>query len=472
MSLGRVAFSVVTCISSSIRSGGTTSSEICLYVGFVVSQMAYYLIFLTTASMDNNPDASPILRRASYLTLAVITVTDAITSAVLAPFDATFVMIGSFRAQPFQNISSATSTQAVIAIYLSTLCWRSSTGKAWGHRGIRFVLDLQLSESFAVRDISAIEQSGVSLPLTQKTDNDAEKLAGNGEEIEGRRRISIIQRGSIVLKRGLNFAARLKQLLLNLQQKLRNRCVTMAIPCHMVSSDHQGKATDFELQRPLFELRFMRKIQRLALKHTFKYSCFLVGSLVLSLGVYAVGDTPLTLRQDAICLCLNAFAVFLGVGFSSGNGRFSYEATCSRLIMRSFRFCYTALLQIVWLSTLVRRATLKASSPLSPVSIFFCAILTLMFLLNDGVPALPASVQAVQSLFGFVVFSWFAVYVFLKVADPTQDIECFARVGSLELCVATVQFSVFSNLALVYGFMLILRLLSPGVSMFLNEAAT
>lgn len=460
LSLGRLAFATVCGISSGGEFGGSTSA-ICLDIGFVASQMVHYVIFLTSAAIDNNPDASPFIRRSTYLTLAALTVVDAITSSVLAPVDVTFVMIGRVRAQPFQDIASATATQAVVAIYLTTLSWRSAMGKAWGHHSVRFVLSLQLSESRGIGNVSVNEEQEISLHVT-----------GSGNKTASTQGGSLTSRGSLALKRGLGFAARLRRSFFLFQQRYRDRCVAIVIPCNIISADDQGKAIEFELQRPLFELRFMRKIQLLALAHTFKYSCTLVGSLAVSLAVFALGDNPLTLRQDAICTSLNAFAVFLAVGFSSGNGRFCYEATCSRLIMKSFRFCYTMVLQVVWISTLIRRAALNNCSPLQPAAIFFCAILSLMFLLNDGVPALPTSVQTVQSLFGFMVFGWFALGVFLKISDPTQDLECWGRVGSLELCTSTVQFSVFTNLALVYGFMLIVRLMVPGVSMFLNGGST
>jgi hypothetical protein len=361
-------------IVGSERAGTCSEDETAVHVISWAWLCAITTTVLSAMSFDMNAEASPALRRCAYGFFAFVLLLDAIGSLVWGnPLASNAsIFIANINVLLNNQITSCITSQAVIALHFLYVSCRSRSGRGWAYASLRFELD-------------ELGRSMPALPDMSFVHSDSGRTASAAMPV-------LASEASAPRAVGPSVLSRLRTRLQWLQQRQVSRCRVFVIPCIAMCDAGGGGGGEVALARPVFDMRWLRPLQRLADAHPRFYSgsAFLflvVPSLVCSIALEGQGQA-----KGISTLFLNSCIVIVILSLLCCK-RYGLDRVAVKHVALSLRFTIIAafLAMDVALST-----RLVYTSDKHPAVVVAYAILGLSFclcMLLDCSPHLPSTVQ-------------------------------------------------------------------------------
>jgi hypothetical protein len=187
--------------------------------------------------------------------------------------------------------------------------------------------------------------------------------------------------------------SRLRVRWLEFQQRQVSRCRVFVIPCVAVrDAGGGGGGGGFAVARPVFDLRWLRPLQRLADAHP----RFYVGFILCFLAVPSIFCAIIFTNQSAVkgvsTLVLTMLVCIMMVGFLSSK-RYGLDGVAAKHVVLSFRFAVIVALLATDTALYARRVYTIGEHPTVAVSNAFKGLAFCLFVLLDCSPHLPALAQ-------------------------------------------------------------------------------
>jgi hypothetical protein len=353
------------------------------------------LFGVLTICADVVADATPALRRCAQCLLALCLCIDAAGSYVWGNEMAGLVSLSVSRFEFVldNQITSCITSQAVLALHFAFVGWRSRHGRSWYYASLRFELDQrgrlllsQLSQQLVTRNLEDRPATSSASAMAPASDTGASPNSLQNKPAE---------------RSSSNALSRLRRRLLQFQQRHVAQCRVFVIPC-VNAKDGAGGEADFALERPAFNLKLLRPLQRVAEAHLKVYCCSIFLFLALPSLACAVFLRPQV--RGIPTFALNSVMCIAFMGFLSSK-RYNLDRAAVTQVALSFRFGIFVVLLSQWIALNARRAYLVLNenetsiyntSNTSPWTVFSVVALALLFtfcLLLDCCPHLPAATQ-------------------------------------------------------------------------------
>ncbi len=193
--------------------------------------------------------------------------------------------------------------------------------------------------------------------------------------------------------------SRLRARWLGLQQRQVSRCRVFVIPCEEVrDAGGGGGGGGFAVARPLFDLRWLRPLQRLADAHPRGY----IGSMFLFLGVPGFACHYFVFRDQAEAkgistLVFQHFVYITMLGFLSSK-RYGLDRVAAKHVALSFRFAVIVALLATDVALTARLVYTIGLPPTAAVALVFVGLFFCLCVLLDCSPQLPPSAQIFLSV--------------------------------------------------------------------------
>jgi hypothetical protein len=173
------------------------------------------------------------------------------------------------------------------------------------------------------------------------------------------------------------------------QQWQVSRCCVFVIPCVAAGG---GGGGGFAVARPVFDMRWLRPLQRLADAHP----RFYVGFILCFLAVPSIFCAIIFTNQSAVkgvsTLVLTMLVCIMMVGFLSSK-RYGLDGVAAKHVVLSFRFAVIVALLATDTALYARRVYTIGEHPTVAVSNAFKGLAFCLFVLLDCSPHLPALAQ-------------------------------------------------------------------------------
>ena len=153
----------------------------------------------------------------------------------------------------------------------------------------------------------------------------------------------------------------------------------------------------FALERPAFDLRLLRPLQRLADAHPRLYCGFAFFFLVVPDCVCVIVFSVQSQSRGIFLLVLNSMLCIMTLGFLSSK-RYGLDRVAAKHVALSFRFAIFVTLLATGVALNVRQVYTIDEHPLSVVASAFLALLFCLCILFDCSPHLPPWVQILISV--------------------------------------------------------------------------
>jgi hypothetical protein len=357
---------------------------------------------VSTIYVDIDPLFTPAFRRCAQCLLALCLCVDAVGSYIWGNDLAgvASLSVSNFKFQLDNQITSCITSQAVLALHFAFVGWRSCHGRGWYYASLRFELDQCGRASLSRLSLPNISQDLQKSFLTSSSSSSSSHQAKTP--------MSDLEATPVDLQSDthgkLCFASlsRVRQHFLQFQQRHMSQCREFVIPCVAVN-DREGFNADFALARPLFNLSFLRPLQRIADRHPKFYYIFLFFFLTLPTLISSALLKPQI--KGTVCFFLNSAIFIHGLGFLSSK-HYNVDRVAVKHIVSSFRFAIFFVLLSQWIALEARLAFLVlykgyASIYRSLWDVFSFTVLALSFstaMLVDCSPHLPAAIQIVVTV--------------------------------------------------------------------------
>jgi hypothetical protein len=191
---------------------------------------------------------------------------------------------------------------------------------------------------------------------------------------------------------GSSVLSRLRARWLGLQQRQVSRCRVFVIPCVAVR-DSGGGGGGFAVARPVFDVRWLRPLQRLADAYPRGY----IGSMFLFLAVPAFACIYFIFeyQYEASVISTFVFTFFMCIamlGFLSSK-RYGLDRVAAKHVALSFRFAVIVALLATDVALEARAVYTVGSHPTVAVASVFLGLFFCLCVLLDCSPQLPPSAQ-------------------------------------------------------------------------------
>ena len=323
---------------------------------------------------DMDSALSPALRRCTYGFLTLILLLDGIGSVVWGNPLASDVTISyaNINFNLSSQITSCIMSQLLVSAHFLYVSFRSRHGRGWAYASLRFGLD-ERGRSFSMPTLQPMtdrRSSSAGVPMLAMGASGPSELRVAGSSTWSRLRLRILQ----------------------FQQRHVSRCRVFVIPC-VVIRDAGGVGVDgFAVARPMFRLRWLAPLQRLADSHP---RLFMVSGF-LFLGVPCLA-CYIFLNEGISTLVLNSAMCIMMFGFLSSR-RYGLDRVAAKHVMMSFRFGIFVLLSAGQVALSVRRVYTLNRHITFVVANTLVNILYCLCILLDCSPHLPQSVQIFLSV--------------------------------------------------------------------------
>jgi hypothetical protein len=373
ISLGALALFLALRSTSHHQDGCNASIGDQIAAAELVWNCVIFVAGMATISSDLDANFNPFLRRFAYCLFLFCLILDATGSFLWGPsISRVQFSVGRWQFFADNGMRSCIASQAVIAMHFVFVSYRSRNGRAWAYAPLRFILDdsgaacmQQQTNSFLKGFI--LDDSGEnSLQDTLTSDKHGQASQNSGACVQLRQRFK------------------------RLQRRLLSQCRVFVVPCMASDDVKAGASPGVDIARPLFNMKCLRPLQRIAQAHPMLYLCSAFFVAVSSFAVvFVVPDNQI---QGIVCLILNIAILVLIVGFVS-SPRYNLDTVAVKCIASSFRFATFVVLLAMFIALESRRAYIGIRSPfqtlaLTMVSIFFC-----MCTLLDCAPQFSAAFQ-------------------------------------------------------------------------------
>jgi hypothetical protein len=370
--------------SGSGRAGSCVKYENAVHAVSLMWSCAVLMAALSAMCGDTDAQLPPALRRCAYGLLALVLLLDGIGSVVWGNLLASDVSIAISDINVFLDyqLTSTIASQAVIALHFVYVSCRSRRGRGWAYASLRFELDecgRSVMNSMSMPMVASMTASRKESGLTASASSPmlAPRASARAQ----------LQHAAAARWHALS---RLRQRWLQFQQRQVSRCRSFIIPCVTIHSAGGGSEAVFALERPAFDFKWLRPLQRLAYAHPRLY----IGFMFFFLAVPSI-TCAMVLKgkvSGIADLVLNSLLLIMGFGFLS-NKRYGLDRVAVKHVALSFRFAIfvTLLASNVALDT--RQVYTNDRDPTAVVAIAFAMLLFCMCILFDCSPHLPPSVQ-------------------------------------------------------------------------------
>ena len=343
------------------------------------------MIALSALGCDVNAEASPALRRCGYGLLALVLVLDGIGSVVWGNPFAGDVSISVANLKLFLNnqLTSCITSQVVMALHFLYVSCRSRHGRGWAYASLRFELDERgrstLLEGMATATKCSPDSGAGACAATP--------MLGSGPPAAAPLQRAGAARASVL--HGVRDWWR------ELQRRQVSRCRVFVIPCVRLGDGGGGGEGEVVLARPLFGLRWLAPLSRLADAHPRMYTGFTFFLLVVP-----SFSSIIFLRDQAkgiSNLVLNLFILMMLFGFLSSK-RYNLDRVAAKHVLLSFRFLIIAFLLAIDIFLSIRLVITSDKHITEVVASALSRLCFCLCILVDCSPHLPPAVQIVISV--------------------------------------------------------------------------
>lgn len=448
---------LLSVIAVSRKRSDQCDASVSVYIAIAVCMKASSLLLTGACAIccDLDSKFTPCLRRAAYSCFALVKMLDVIGSCLWgnALESQSAVVVGSFLFVIDDQITSCIFSNFIVSLHFLYVSSRSHNGRGWAFASLRFVL----------QDDAAL------LNLTQhgaSTDNPTEAKGVQSQPF---------------------IYFRLRQRLMQFQRSRLELSSVFAIPVKRIPGVDARADLRLELERPLFDLKILRPLQRLAENHPAPYFCVIALLGFSSLGSSFVRDRA---TEAILLLVFNSSTFIVGMGFFTCR-RQNIDRVAAKHVVLSFRFlsCVGFLAAFIAISTLSaiagRMLWLKvASRVMLTLPFFVCAMLDCsprpsaltQFIISVRVHYLQmfCCSKLIQVVLQAIWCSIFGYWTFIDIQQTLGGDagECFFQIGSFNVCEATALLSIHSNLFLLMAQALLSRMFAPGRSNFVNSSVS
>jgi hypothetical protein len=340
---------------------------------------------LSTMCCDMEAALSPALRRCAYGLLALVLLLDAIGSVVWGDPLASNLQISFANVVVIldSQLTSCISSQVVIALHFLYVSCRSRRGRGWAYASLRFELD----ESGSLLSVPMLLTTADSRKDSGRAASAATPMLASEESAPAES-----QRAGAA---GSSLLSRLRVQWLEFQQRQVSRCRVFVIPC-VVARD-AGGGGGFAVARPVFDVRWLRPLQRLADTNPRFYIGF--GSFffgVPSVACFIILKDQSELR-GILNLVLNFLMCIMMLSFLSSK-RYGLDRVAAKHVLLSFRFVVIVVLLATDVTLSVLRVYKFGRHPTLSVANALAGLVFSMCMLLDCSPHLPASAQIFLSV--------------------------------------------------------------------------
>jgi hypothetical protein len=181
-----------------------------------------------------------------------------------------------------------------------------------------------------------------------------------------------------------------------LQRRQVSRCRVFVIPCVRLGDGGGGGEGEFVLARPLFGLRWLAPLQRLADAHPRMYLCF----TFFFLAVTSISSN-FFLRSSAkgiYNLVLNFVTLMSCLGFLSSK-RYNLDRVAVKHVLLSFRFLIIAFLLAIEIILSIRELFTSDKHITEVIAYALALLIFCLCILMDCSPNQPPSVQIFISVY-------------------------------------------------------------------------
>ncbi len=283
------------------------------------------------------------------------------------------------------QLTSCIISQAVIALHFLYVSCRSLRGRGWAYASLRFELDQRGSLL-----------SMLMLPTTAdcRKDGRAASAATPISALEQSAPAESQRAGAA----GGSVLSQLRARWLGLQQRRVSRCRVFVVPCVAVrDAGGGGGGGRFAVARPVFDMRWLRPLQRLADAHPRFYigfGLYILGVPCISCAIIFSNQTE---SRGISTLVLNMLLCIMMLGFLSSK-RYGLDRVAARHVALSFRFAVIVALLATDVALTARRVFTIGEHPTVAVSRAFGELLFCLCVLLDCSPHLPPLAQIFLSV--------------------------------------------------------------------------
>jgi hypothetical protein len=374
-------------MADTTRSSPCSADEVAAHAISWMWLCAITMTALSTMCCDMNAEVLPALRRCAYGLLALVLLLDAIGSVVWGNALASDVKV-SFAKVDFNldgQLTSCIMSQAVIALHFLYVSCRSQRGRGWAYASLRFELD-ECGRSLSMPMLPATSNSG--------TDSGRAASAATPMLASEQPAPAESQHAGAV---GSSVLSRLRVRWERFQQRQVSRCCVFVIPCVAVRDAGGSGGGRFAVARPVFDVRWLRLLQRLADAHPRGYFFF----MVLFLGIPSILCSVILKDQSEAkgisSLALNSSLCVMMVGFLSCK-RYGLDRVAVKHVALSFRFAVIVTLLATDLALFTRGVYTKGREVTVVVASALSRMLFCLSILLDCTPQLPPSAQILLSV--------------------------------------------------------------------------
>jgi hypothetical protein len=330
---------------------------------------AIILVGVLTFLCDLDPEFTPAARRCAYGFLVLCLVIDASGSYAFGnTASQVSVSIGSVELLVDQQITSCISSQVVIALHFFFVSARSRNGRAWEYAPLRFELDeisASLPVAYAAEGSEAVQGQGLQpeTALTEQRSAEPPKPSlGVG--------VSFLKHADTKSRP----ISQMYQRWLLFRKRHVQRCRVFVIPC--VKSRVEASALLFELQRPVFKLKYPQSLQWFvaAFPNCLGFAFFIFSSLAFLFARIWSGTSEQDKKGSATLAC--NFAIFVAIIVFFSSSRYNLDRVAAKHVVSSFRFVACAVLLMMFVALEWRKAHIGDDSYYETASI---AVLSLVF---------------------------------------------------------------------------------------------
>jgi hypothetical protein len=186
--------------------------------------------------------------------------------------------------------------------------------------------------------------------------------------------------------------SRLRQRWLQFQQRQVSGCRVFVVPCVAIRGAGGSGEAVFGLERPAFDMRWLRPLQRLADAHPRLYAGFAFFFLAVSSFVCAIVFSVQSQARGICTFAFNSMLCIMTFGFLSSK-RYGLDRVAVKHVALSFRFAIIVTLIATDVALSSRQVYTIDMHPLSVVGYAFASLLFCLCILLDCSPHLPPSVQ-------------------------------------------------------------------------------
>jgi hypothetical protein len=304
--------------------------------------------------------------------------------------DASFSVTESFSILLDNQLTSSIASQVVLALHFLYVSCRSGRGRGWAYASLRFELDecgrsMLMSINFSMPMVATIPDF--------REESDSSSSAADPKSVSAASARAELQPVGARWKA----LSRLRQRWLQFQQRQVSRCHVFVVPCVAMRGAGGGGEAAFGLERPAFDLRLLRPLQRLADVHPRLYIGFGFFFLAVPSIVCTIVFSAQSQARGISTFVLNFMMFSIMLGFLSSK-RYGLDRVAVKHVALSFRFAIFVALLATDVALSSREVYTIDRHPMAVVAYALSTLLFCLCILLDCSPHLPPWVQILISV--------------------------------------------------------------------------